>query len=125
MLPSGSTLVQGLQLKTMLATMHWNRVREAYRLVKAVYKSKAKPRDGEERKITRMEVVEHPWKRELVRRALERKRLQGPGRPAHPTAETDGEVEVEDEEGEPTADQLQDELEEIDFDDDENDDDLL
>jgi hypothetical protein len=44
------------------------------------YRSYSKAR-GEARTIARKATVEQPWKRELVERAIERKRQYGPGFP--------------------------------------------
>jgi hypothetical protein len=99
----------GLTRQTQLAVLHWNTVQKAERAVVATYKSKSKPRGGEERTITRMELVDHPWKMELVKRAIERKRLLGHGRPVHPADE----AEPEEPQGEPTTEQLGEELEDL------------
>jgi hypothetical protein len=97
----------GLERQTRLAVMHWNAVQKAERGVVAEYWSESKAR-GERRFIKRKELVEHPWKAELVSRAVALKERQGPGRPVHEFEEA-----LEDEQ-EPTTEQLGDELFELD-----------
>jgi hypothetical protein len=75
---------KGAEIKSMLAIMHWNTVqladRDGNRRVVAQYQSYSKPR-GEHRTVTRMNIIQHPWKRILVERTIEHKRQHGPGLP--------------------------------------------
>ena len=68
----------------MLAVMNWNTTQlaqlDAERRVVARYISFSKPR-GEDRQVTRREVVSQPWKKELIRRSVDQKRVHGPGLP--------------------------------------------
>jgi solute carrier family 8 (sodium/calcium exchanger) len=75
---------KGQETKTMLANLHWNTTQlaelEGKRKISASYMSHSKARD-EQRQVTRKEVVEQPWMRQLVLRSIEGKRQQGAGQP--------------------------------------------
>lgn len=63
---------QAMESKMMLAVMHWNTTQESERNIVNVYESFSKAR-GEDRKITRYKPVDQPWKRTIVKRAMELK----------------------------------------------------
>jgi hypothetical protein len=74
----------GFERKTMLSTLDFNTTQlaelEGKRHIVRQYQSYSKAR-GENRTLIRKEVVEQPWKRELVENSVQRKRLIGPGFP--------------------------------------------
>jgi hypothetical protein len=74
----------GYKMKAMLGVLDWNTTQmaelEGVRKTVGNYQSYSKAR-GEARTIVRKATVEQPWKRELVERAIERKRQLGPGIP--------------------------------------------
>lgn len=63
-----------MEKKTMLSVMHWNTIQmaelEGNRKTLGTYESYSKPR-GENRLITRRQVVDHLWKREIVNRSIQ------------------------------------------------------
>jgi hypothetical protein len=74
----------GYEMKAMLGVLDWNTSQraelEGERGTIGLYRSYSKAR-GEERTIVRKAIVEQPWKRELLERAVERKQKCGYGTP--------------------------------------------
>ena len=86
----------GFELKTMLSTLDFNTTQlaelEGKRHIVKQYQSYSKAR-GELRTLIRKEVVEQPWKRELVENVILRKQLFGQGLPDLSDEKLENEIE--------------------------------